>query len=474
MEITTKNKSELFASQAVDRDLARYSVYSFLFVSPFNNTVIMKKIFEAITATIIVISIALFTLMLTTSCSAEYMRLREESDKTVSNREFTVEIDGVQCTFLRLDDSTCQFGNEVDTAIPMESISIRIPSEVNGLQIVRIGKGAFKRCTVLEEIRLESVKPIELAPDAFDKSVQENAKLYVPTFTYLDYSASGWGVFANIATTKYRSAEGVGLELQILYEKNKECGVKGFDSAIGQNVTYLSIPDSVNSWTVTEICHDAFGSAKSLKGISIPSTVRRIGDYAFMDSGLESVILPGVTVIEQGAFDGCRNLVQVKLSDTLKKIGMMAFYNTGISQIELPESLVELGTFAFSQTKLTSVSIPASLRGIPDGCFSGCINLFEVRLHEGLTTIGHLAFDGCSLKEIEFPASITFIGRSCFQNVQLSQIRSNSPEPFELAHQQVFSEETYQYATLVVPTGSLQKYRNADIWSNFQHIVEAE
>ncbi len=64
-----------------------------------------------------------------------------------------------------------------------------------------------------------------------------------------------------------------------------------------------------NSFTVPEgvetIALYAFDSCQYLEEIRLPDSLREIHDYAFLNSGLTSVVIPeGVTYIGEGAFDG--------------------------------------------------------------------------------------------------------------------------------------------------------------------------
>ena len=52
-----------------------------------------------------------------------------------------------------------------------------------------------------------------------------------------------------------------------------------------------------------------FCECESLRNIKLPSTLERIRDYCFAESGLEKIEIPdGVVEIAYGAFSLCRNL----------------------------------------------------------------------------------------------------------------------------------------------------------------------
>ena len=62
-----------------------------------------------------------------------------------------------------------------------------------------------------------------------------------------------------------------------------------------------------------------FDGCKRLTTIELPLSVRQVGAGAFMNSGLVTVSMPGVTDLEDGAFMGCKNLKTVKINSILEE-----------------------------------------------------------------------------------------------------------------------------------------------------------
>ena len=60
------------------------------------------------------------------------------------------------------------------------------------------------------------------------------------------------------------------------------------------------------------------------------------------------IIKKGITSIPCNAFNGCKRLKKVILPNGLKKIGDFAFGNTGLKKVKLPKSVTQIGTGAFS------------------------------------------------------------------------------------------------------------------------------
>ena len=125
--------------------------------------------------------------------------------------------------------------------------------------------------------------------------------------------------------------------------------------------------------------NDAFKGCTSLKNVTIPKTVERIGEYAFGScTALEVVTMSeNVTYIGDAVFNNCSALHTVKLSSKLREIGRWCFACcTALQQIELPSSLQILGVDAFRESGLVKITIP-EVQGI-SGLFSDCKKLEEV------------------------------------------------------------------------------------------------
>ncbi|KAK8867187.1 hypothetical protein M9Y10_010163 [Tritrichomonas musculus] len=80
----------------------------------------------------------------------------------------------------------------------------------------------------------------------------------------------------------------------------------------------------------------------SLEGISIPSSVKQIGNSVFSDcSSLKQVIIPSsITQIGYSFFYNCSSLKQITIPSSVTQIGNYAFYNcSSLTQITIPSFL---------------------------------------------------------------------------------------------------------------------------------------
>ena len=139
------------------------------------------------------------------------------------------------------------------------------------------------------------------------------------------------------------------------------------------------IPGSKKGIALKEINDRAFYNQKALKGWSviIPDSVTKIGQIAFMETGI----------------------VSVKLPSNLKTVEYAAFYNNSLTEVVVPDSTETLGTVAFSKNKLKKISLAKSLKSIGNECFR-YNELTTVTIPSTVTSIGTNAFTNNSLKTI--------------------------------------------------------------------------
>ncbi len=127
---------------------------------------------------------------------------------------------------------------------------------------------------------------------------------------------------------------------------------------------------------ITTICYGTFKGCTALNEISIPESVKGIGDEAFVESGLYNNPenwVDGVLYIDGYVIDAKENA-------------------SGI--IEIKEGTRSIAAYAFMQcTEITSVTIPDSVRNIGECAFSQCIKLESVSIGKGVKTIADSLFD---------------------------------------------------------------------------------
>ena len=182
-----------------------------------------------------------------------------------------------------------------------------------------------------------------------------------------------------------------------------------------------------------------------------------------------------VTAIGFFAFGGCTSLKSIKIPDSVTEIGFSAFtYCSSLKSIEIPNSVTAIGNEAFEYwTSLTSVKLGSGIKQIGSLAFMRCTALSSVDMSEGVTNIGGSAFMLCSaLKSIKLPKSVTKIGDSAFARCDsLKKIKSLNQLPPEVAYD-TYYEVDKSNCQLIVPKGSLEKYKEAKYWKEFLNISD--
>lgn len=193
--------------------------------------------------------------------------------------------------------------------------------------------------------------------------------------------------------------------------------------------TDLVIPNGV-----TRIAPKAFYKLKTIRTVTIPETVTKIGHSAFElcpDLTVVTIMPPqspdtGLKHIEYQAFDSCQQLTICKLPETVTKIERWAFSGcTALREMSLPDGLTDVSDHLLSCCEsITKAVIPAGMTTVPPQMFSGCINLSEVTVHEGVTEINAEAFKDCkNLHDITLPESLTLISRDAFSGSGIRRLR---------------------------------------------------
>ncbi len=192
------------------------------------------------------------------------------------------------------------------------------------------------------------------------------------------------------------------------------------------------------------------------------------------DELLSDVVIPeGTTIVNNGAF--YKSLItSVTVPSTVKVIGDSAFADcSALQNVYLKDSLATIKSSAFSRcTNLEHVELPKNLRAIEDASFAGCYNLKDVRIPKSLRLIGDRAFSSCeSLDSICLPANLVAIGRRAFYNCSnLKKIQSDNKFPTDIDADAFY--DVALNATLYVPAGTKQIYAQKAGWNLFTNIVE--
>ena len=167
------------------------------------------------------------------------------------------------------------------------------------------------------------------------------------------------------------------------------------------------------------ICDNCFKGNKNISKVAIPSSIKKIGNYAFRGcSSLKEVVIPAsVTSIGEGAFFECSSLTQIVVPSSVVSIGEDAFgYCSKLKEVSIPLSVTSIERSVFQYcSSLAQITFPPSVTEIENCTFQNCASLDKVVIPSSVISIGAGAFSVCySLSQISIPSSVTSIGQYAF------------------------------------------------------------
>ena len=326
-----------------------------------------------------------------------------------------IEIDGI---YYKYNNKTKSY--EV-TSNPNKYVGdIIIPSMITyeevDYKITRIGAGAFQDCTDLTSITIP------------------NSVTYFGSSSFEGCSNLKLVVFNSNTDIRFNDVFGSQVEKYILGEE------------------------------VTSIGQRAFSGCSDLISIEIPNSVTTIKYGAFENcSKLASVIIPNsVKTIETNAFDGCYGLTTITIG-------------SGIENVKDIKYAFPIG-WSLKKIIINNNALIANSYDLDSSMYSVFKEFAEEYiLGDNVTCIGDYAFHGCGgMKSIIIPNSVNSIGRYAFLFCRIltniycyaEQVPEINGHPFEEGYYSVYSN-----ATIHVPASSIDAYKNAEIWKNFENIV---
>ncbi len=144
------------------------------------------------------------------------------------------------------------------------------------------------------------------------------------------------------ADTRILTVDGVEYTFSVEADGNSAVITRG---EADENITEISIPDTLGGCTVTGIANFAFQGSVHARSISIPDSVKLLGTGAFMSctSLTEVVVGEGIAVIPADCFFSCPALEKVTLPSGLETIGYEAFFCCPNADIDVPENVQTIG-----------------------------------------------------------------------------------------------------------------------------------
>ncbi|MBR6178776.1 MAG: leucine-rich repeat protein [Bacteroidales bacterium] len=176
----------------------------------------------------------------------------------------------------------------------------------------------------------------------------------------------------------------------------KSIGAYAFSEC--ENLLYVEFPESLK-----HIGAYAFNHCEQLSINNLPQQMDSIGAYAFQSCWkIKELTLPdNLTEIHAFCFSGTR-ITSITIPASVERIGEQAFSNTDLETLIFEDNsqLTRIGSRAFFFTKLTEVTIPPSVKEIRGSAFRECHNLTKATIPQD-----------CEVADKAFKASPTEIER---------------------------------------------------------------
>ena len=330
---------------------------------------------------------------------------------------------------------TCAFGQ----CINLKTVELSQSLE-------RLEDALFSNCTNLESVELpNSIKSI--GNDAFFATNLKN--IYIPASVIsLEYSGELMPSFMGIANLESIIVD----EENPVYDSRQDCNAIIITAT---NELMVGCKNSTIPSTVEKIGTYAFYNITGLQRVDLPNSLKEIGTMAFSASGIETInISESVLTVDAGAFANCEDLHSASLS--LVTIPNSLFVNCKkLTNITIGNNATTIGELAFRRCGFCQITLPNTLNEIGRQAFQGCVNLETITIPSGVTSISERAFQNCDV---------------------LHSVISRVETPFAV-ESNVFSRvidgmETPTTATLYVPKGRKELYKSTEGWNQFATILE--
>lgn len=172
------------------------------------------------------------------------------------------------------------------------------------------------------------------------------------------------------------------------------------------------------------IGREAFSSCKRLSSIYIPSNVMTIGEEAFKDCiALKEVNLNNVDIIERKAFQNCYSLIDINVDAT--EIGDLAFWECkNLRSVNMGSNVDKIGNGSFLQcSSLSDVNIGNNVREIGYEAFRWCLNLKKIVIPNSVESMDYGVFKYCTgLKEVTLSENLETIPAWALEQTAIEKI----------------------------------------------------
>ncbi len=286
--------------------------------------------------------------------------------------------DGTKCKVLSIEQGAFAYNGMIKKLILSEGVktmgqnSFKYCYNMEWLvlpsSLTAIGEYSFSCCNSLKIIISRMNNPFEIdenvfANEKYDSEKQNwilippTATLYVPVGSSSVYKKTkGWSEFAKVEEGE--PFETVVGDLKYFCSSGSKTAtvIRGDYSELKSVEIPATISIDKVKYKVKAIGDNAFSSCWNIKTLSLAEGIESIGNSSFWNIGVSELSLPS----------------------TLKSIGDNAFGYIYIKSLVIPEGVESIGNYAFQGSGIEKVELPSTLTSIGDFVFTRCSNLTSV------------------------------------------------------------------------------------------------
>ena len=375
--------------------------------------------------------------------------------------------------------------------------SVIIPNSVTS-----IGESAFSGCSGLTSVNVLAEKPASMMYSSFE-GLYDEVMLYVPDAVVNAYFSTSWSLFKNINDAEIKTFTDGVLEYRINPADKTATVIGAKDNSnlqIPERFSVESDTSEPDRYYIKAIGYKAFDGKDvksiefntrsqieyigeyalantSISSVSLPSTVKSIGNSAFYKTSKlnKAVLNSGLETVGEYAFAESA-LAETVIPATVKSIGNYAFYKTSkLNKAVLNSGLEAVGEYAFAESALADIEIPATVKSIGNYAFYKTRELNKGVLNSGLETIGDYAFAESAMSILEMGSDVKSIGEYAFNNTyslkSISTSESGESNSFYLNSEYIgakaFATSRSRGGTISIYIGPSVKAIGQDAFENF-------